>query len=80
MAIEHGFSYLIFDFSGSGMSDGRYISLGTHALIQLAGSHEADDLQSVLKHIRTKIGKRSKIVLWGRSMGAVTGRFALIKL
>ena len=28
MVIKFGFSYVIFDFSGSGNSDGKYVSLG----------------------------------------------------
>jgi alpha/beta superfamily hydrolase len=28
LAIENGFNYLLFDFSGSGLSEGKYVSLG----------------------------------------------------
>lgn len=30
LAIEHEFNYVLFDFSGSGLSEGRYISLGRY--------------------------------------------------
>ncbi|CAL1352011.1 unnamed protein product [Linum trigynum] len=50
------------DFSGSGLSDGDYVSLGWH---------EKDDLKVVVSHLRSN-KKISCIGLWGRSMGAVT--------
>ncbi|PIN03596.1 putative alpha/beta hydrolase [Handroanthus impetiginosus] len=50
------------DFSGSGLSDGDYVSLGWH---------EKSDLKVVLSHLRSN-KKISRIGLWGRSMGAVT--------
>ncbi|XP_024374389.1 uncharacterized protein [Physcomitrium patens] len=50
------------DFSGSGLSDGNYVSLGWN---------EKDDLKAVVNHLRTD-EKVSRIGLWGRSMGAVT--------
>ncbi|XP_074276594.1 uncharacterized protein LOC141600295 isoform X2 [Silene latifolia] len=50
------------DFSGSGLSDGSYVSLGWH---------EKNDLGAVVSYLRnTK--HVSRIGLWGRSMGAVT--------
>ncbi|XP_021766716.1 uncharacterized protein LOC110731193 isoform X1 [Chenopodium quinoa] len=50
------------DFSGSGLSDGNYVSLGWH---------EKDDLRVVVSYLRSN--KRvSQIGLWGRSMGAIT--------
>nr|XP_043612348.1 uncharacterized protein LOC122584191 [Erigeron canadensis] len=51
------------DFSGSGLSDGNYVSLGAHE------SH--DDLNVVVSYLRTN-QRISRIALWGRSMGAVT--------
>ncbi|OEH78213.1 hypothetical protein cyc_06121 [Cyclospora cayetanensis] len=51
-----------FDFSGSGRSDGPYISLGWW---------ERDDLDTVIEHLRS-LGTVSSVGLWGRSMGAVT--------
>ncbi len=53
---------LTFDFAGSGLSDGEYVSLG---------QFEKDDLQTVVAHLRAS-GAASTIALWGRSMGAVT--------
>ncbi|GBG73999.1 hypothetical protein CBR_g17709 [Chara braunii] len=50
------------DFSGSGLSEGDYVSLGWY---------ERDDLDCVVSHLRAE-GKTSNIGLWGRSMGAVT--------
>ncbi|KAM7262650.1 hypothetical protein ACFE04_000333 [Oxalis oulophora] len=50
------------DFSGSGLSDGDYVSLGWH---------EKDDLNVVVSHLRSN-KQISRIGLWGRSMGAVT--------
>lgn len=51
-----------FDFSGCGLSEGRYISLGWY---------ERDDLAIVIKYLRES-NKVSTIGLWGRSMGAIT--------
>ncbi|KAJ8759673.1 hypothetical protein K2173_009762 [Erythroxylum novogranatense] len=50
------------DFSGSGLSDGDYVSLGWH---------EKDDLKVVISYLRSN-KQVSRIGLWGRSMGAVT--------
>lgn len=50
------------DLSGSGKSDGEYISLGWY---------ERDDVQTVVDYLRAS-GRTSTIGLWGRSMGAVT--------
>lgn len=50
------------DFSGSGLSDGDYVSLGWH---------EKDDLKVVVSYLRSN-EQISCIGLWGRSMGAVT--------
>jgi len=50
------------DLSGSGRSDGEYISLG---------HHEEKDLGIVLQYLRTQENVGS-IGLWGRSMGATT--------
>lgn len=55
-------SVLCFDFSGSGLSEGEYVSLGWH---------ERDDLRHIVAHLRG-LGRVSTIGLWGRSMGAVT--------
>ena len=50
------------DFSGSGHSDGEYVSLGFY---------ERDDLAVVVDHLRQS-GSVGCIGLWGRSMGAST--------
>lgn len=50
------------DLSGSGRSDGEYISLG---------HHEEKDLRVVLQHLRSQPNVGA-IGLWGRSMGATT--------
>jgi len=55
-------TFFVFDFSGSGKSDGEYISLGWW---------EREDLKTVVEYLRNS-GKVSTIGLWGRSMGAVT--------
>lgn len=57
-----GIMLACFDFSGSGMSEGQYISLGYY---------EKDDIEAVVNYLRSS-GKVSMIGLWGRSMGAVT--------
>ncbi|GAV70593.1 Abhydrolase_5 domain-containing protein, partial [Cephalotus follicularis] len=50
------------DFSGSGLSEGDYVSLGWH---------ERDDLKIAVSYLRSN-KQISCIGLWGRSMGAVT--------
>merc|ERR1711871_982934 len=57
-----GATLLSFDFSGSGQSDGEYVSLG---------AFEKDDLKAVIEYLREE-GQTSSIALWGRSMGAAT--------
>lgn len=49
-----------FDFSGCGLSDGEYLSLGYH---------EREDLAMVVTHLRES-NDVTCIGLWGRSMGA----------
>jgi len=51
-----------FDFSGSGMSGGEYVSLGYF---------ERDDLAAVIQNLREKRGY-TRVGVWGRSMGAST--------
>lgn len=55
-------SLFCFDFSGSGLSGGEYISLGYY---------ETEDVISVIDWLK-KSETTSKIALWGRSMGAST--------
>lgn len=56
------YSLCVFDFSGCGLSEGEYISLGIK---------EADDVESVIIELKKKF-KLKNFFLWGRSMGAVT--------
>ncbi|XP_047268338.1 uncharacterized protein LOC107870087 isoform X3 [Capsicum annuum] len=60
--LSSNITVLTLDFSGSGLSDGDYVSLGWH---------EKDDLKVVVSHLRSNLNV-SRIGLWGRSMGAVT--------
>mmetsp|Transcript_26868 Transcript_26868/g.44916 ORF Transcript_26868/g.44916 Transcript_26868/m.44916 type:complete len:513 (-) Transcript_26868:358-1896(-) len=62
LVLSLGATMLAFDFSGSGLSEGEYVSLGYY---------EKDDLQCVIEHLRGG-GTTSTIALWGRSMGAAT--------
>jgi len=57
-----GVSIVAFDFSGSGMSEGEFVSLGYY---------EQEDLKTVIHHLKAS-GEVSTIALWGRSMGAAT--------
>ena len=57
-----GMNLFCFDFSGSGMSEGPYCSLGWF---------EQDDLECAIDYL-TNTGKASHIAVWGRSMGAIT--------
>jgi len=50
------------DFSGSGNSEGEYISLGLQ---------EEKDLAVAIRHLR-RSGRVTSVGLWGRSMGAAT--------
>lgn len=63
--IESGIGLCVFDFSGCGKSEGEYSTLGWR---------EQDDVE-ILVHILLQRYKATKIVLWGRSMGAVTALF-----
>eukprot|EP00917_Polyrhabdina_sp_WS-2016_P004255 GHVP01009736.1.p1 GENE.GHVP01009736.1~~GHVP01009736.1.p1 ORF type:complete len:392 (-),score=80.10 GHVP01009736.1:1794-2969(-) len=66
VGIEHllprGITLVALDFSGSGLSDGKYVSLG---------HFEKEDLDQVVKYLYAT-GTVSSVSLWGRSMGAVT--------
>jgi pimeloyl-ACP methyl ester carboxylesterase len=57
-----GVTVFTFDFAGSGLSEGDWVSLGYY---------ERDDLAAVVTHLRGS-GSVSTIGLWGRSMGAAT--------
>lgn len=60
--LNYGMHYFSFDFCGSGVSDGEFITLGVK---------EADDLEAVVRYLRERLSV-NQIILWGRSMGAVT--------
>lgn len=60
--LRHGFSVFTFDFAGSGMSEGTYISLGFY---------ERQDLATVVEFLMMKTDEVCGVALWGRSMGAV---------
>jgi len=62
MLLSSYITMFCFDFSGSGKSDGEYISLGWW---------EREDLKTVVDYLRNS-GRTSTIGLWGRSMGAAT--------
>jgi alpha/beta superfamily hydrolase len=62
LVLSLGAQLVSFDFTGSGKSDGEYVSLG---------AFEKDDLKCVIEHLRG-LGTTSTIALWGRSMGAAT--------
>lgn len=60
-ALPAGFTVFALDFCGSGLSQGKYVSLGFH---------EQADIATAVKYI-LKTGEAGSICLWGRSMGAV---------
>ncbi|AIO00276.1 hypothetical protein LPMP_300410 [Leishmania panamensis] len=60
--LRQGFSLFCFDFCGSGMSEGEYISLGFY---------ERQDLVAVMEFLTLKSDEVDGVALWGRSMGAV---------
>lgn len=60
--LEEGACVCSFDFSGSGHSDGQWVTLGWH---------EQHDVPVIIDHLRSQHGITT-IALWGRSMGAVT--------
>ena len=62
VAFGIGATMFSLDFSGSGLSDGVYVTLG---------EFEKDDVAAVIAHLRST-GRVSTIALWGRSMGAAT--------
>eukprot|EP01102_Stenamoeba_stenopodia_P021298 TRINITY_DN8550_c0_g1_i1.p1 TRINITY_DN8550_c0_g1~~TRINITY_DN8550_c0_g1_i1.p1 ORF type:complete len:556 (-),score=118.22 TRINITY_DN8550_c0_g1_i1:67-1734(-) len=61
--LSYDMYYVCFDFTGSGLSEGKYISLGYY---------EQEDTHCVIKHLKENFPKLGKIGLWGRSMGAST--------
>lgn len=67
--MTNGFNLVCFDFTGCGQSEGKYSSLGYY---------EQEDLEQVIQFLH-KANLANKIVLWGRSMGAVTALLYSIK-
>ena len=65
--IPLGISVFCFDFAGSGNSEGDFVSLGYY---------EKYDVTAAMDYLREKHDV-NKIIIWGRSMGAVTGIFSL---
>jgi alpha/beta superfamily hydrolase len=61
--------FCCFDFSGSGVSEGEYVSLGVF---------ETEDTLCVIKYLKS-LGYVNNIGLWGRSMGAVTSIKVAVK-
>lgn len=57
-----GVDLVCFDFSGCGISEGDFVTLGWK---------ERYDLQSVLAYIKT-VGNATKVILWGGGQGANT--------
>lgn len=62
MLLTSGINICSFDFSGCGISEGEWVTLGWK---------EHKDLHAVITHL-SSLGTVSKIALWGRSMGAAT--------
>jgi len=62
VALREGISLFCFDFAGSGLSEGKYISLG---------HYEREDVKTVVEYLRS-LDIVTTIGLWGRSMGAAT--------
>ena len=63
LCLDLGCQFIALDCCGSGQSDGEYVSLGFK---------EQDDVAAVLAAERAAPGGVGDVVLWGRSMGAVT--------
>lgn len=56
------FSFCVFDFTGCGLSEGDFVTLG---------AKEKDDIQAVLRGLKHDLGVNN-FFLYGRSMGAVS--------
>lgn len=59
--LDH-FNYVIFDYTGYGMSEKDHCTLGIK---------ESEDLRCVIEYVKRKFDM-SEIYIWGRSQGAVT--------
>lgn len=62
LLLPRGMTVFAVDLSGSGLSEGEYISLGYY---------EEQDVRVVVQYLRS-LGWVSSVALWGRSMGAAT--------
>eukprot|EP00210_Caulerpa_lentillifera_P002484 g2381.t1 len=62
LLIPQKISVFCLDFTGSGLSDGEWVTLG---------AQEVNDLEAAIEYLRED-PQISTIALWGRSMGAVT--------
>ena len=62
LLLPYNITVVTLDFTGSGISEGDYVSLG---------HYEKEDLRVVVDHLRAS-GSVTRIGLWGRSMGAAT--------
>lgn len=60
--LAEGATLLAFDFAGSGLSEGEWVTLGWN---------EREDVAAAVAYLRS-LGTVSSIALWGRSMGAAT--------
>lgn len=60
--LDQGLSFCVFDFHGNGMSTGKYVTFGWT---------ETLDLDAIITELILKFNV-SSVMLWGRSMGAVT--------
>ena len=60
--LSRGIQVCAFDFSGSGQSEGKWVSLG---------AYEKDDLKTIVEHLRHS-HRVTSVAVWGRSMGAAT--------
>jgi len=60
--LASGMDLFTFDFSGCGLSQGDWVTLGYK---------ERQDLHAVIDYLRA-LGRTSKVALWGRSMGGAT--------
>ena len=63
--LARGLTVVALDFSGSGRSEGEYVSLGYF---------EKQDLETVVSHLKNDEGV-SAVAAWGHSMGAATALF-----
>ena len=68
-SLRAGCSFLAFDFSGSGLSEGEYVTWGWF---------ENNDVVDMVQHMHKTLGYK-KVVFWGRNLGAATALFYAAK-